>query len=179
MQNVRHVSVCLFVWLLQSRRNVMSQSSLSLVSSPKSPLSHSQRLLLELTPFLFAPLHSLPMCLCACKGESMKEEMALSSISLGAPSLSCHHSLAPGTQYSCRGTTLWGTFVSICLQFTVAPIQSSSAAVHATSQKGGERLVLGGSTEGNNREHVFMFGAARWVKFHRGVINLSFAILSR
>lgn len=60
------------------------------------------------------------MCLCVFRGGSEKE--MLSSISLGAPLLSCHHSLALGTQHSCRGTTLQGTFVSICLQFTVAPI---------------------------------------------------------
>lgn len=154
----------------------MSYSSLSLVSSLKSLLSHSQGLLLELTPFLFAPLHSVQMCLCVCKGES-ETEMVLSSISLGAPLLSCHHSLAPSTQHSCRGTTQWGTFVSICLQFTVAPIQSSSAAVHATSQRGGERLVLGGQ-ERASIEHMFKFRAVRWVIFHRGVINLSYMILS-
>lgn len=51
-------------------------------------------------------------------GGEMK--MVLSSILLGDPLLSCHHSLAPGTQYSCKGTTQHGTFVSICRQFTVA-----------------------------------------------------------
>lgn len=99
----------------------MSCSSLSLVSSLKSLLLHCQRLLLELTPFLFAPWPSVQMHLCVCKGES-EAKMVLSPISLGAPLLSCHHSLAPGTRHSCRGTTLWGTFVSICLQFRVAPI---------------------------------------------------------
>lgn len=113
---------------------MMSWSSLSLVSSLKSLLSHSQRLLLELTPFLFAPWPGVQMRLWVCKGES-EAKMVLSPISLGAPSLSCHRSLAPGTWHSCGGTTLWGTFVSICLQFKVAPIQSNSAAVHATSQK--------------------------------------------
>lgn len=107
----------------------MSCSKLSLVSSLKSPLSHSQRLLLELTFVLFAPWPGMQMCLCICEGES-EAKMVLSPISLGAPSLSCHHSLAPGTRHSCGGTTLWGTFVSICLQFKVAPIQSSGCACH-------------------------------------------------
>lgn len=120
-QILRLVSWCMHVWLQQSSANAMSYSGLSLVSSLKSLPSHSWRLLSELRPSLFAPLHGAQMCLCVCKGEG-ETEMALSSVCLGAPSLSCHHSLVPGTRHSCRGTTQWGTFVSICLQFTVAPI---------------------------------------------------------
>lgn len=65
----RHVLVCLFVWLPSSSGNVLCYSSLSLVSSLKSLLSHSSRPVLELTPLLFAPLHRLWVCL---RGEGVR-----------------------------------------------------------------------------------------------------------
>lgn len=129
--------------LLQSSGNVTSCSKLSLVSSLKSPPSQSQRLLLELTFVLFAPWPGMQMRLCICEGES-EAKMVLSPISLGAPLLSCHHSLAPGTRHSCGGNHSVGNVAFPSVSNSKWHLFRATA-VHATSQKTGQRHVLRGS----------------------------------
>lgn len=102
--------------------NVTSCSNPPLASSLKSLLSHSCRLLLELRPVLFVPLHSVQMCVRVCVEVRVRvEEMALSSCASGRP-------LAELSSLASTGNTaqLQGNHSAGNLRFHLSPIHSGT-----------------------------------------------------
>lgn len=108
------------------------------------------------------PICTFAKCVCVCVEVRVSvEETALSSPCVWAgPSLSCHHSLAPGTLHSCRGNHSAGN-----LRFHLSPIHSGTYLEQRCSchePEGRARLVFRrGGEQGVKRGRVstgHMFG---------------------
>lgn len=140
---------------------MLCYSCLSLVSSLKSPLSHSWRLVLELTPLLFAPLHSPCeyVCVCVVMGAWVRRRWCC-LLFLRVPLAEL--SSLPGTGYTAQ---LQGNHSAGNLRFHLSPIHSgtyleqlSGCACHEPQEERRKRLGLVGSREvGINRLHICVY----------------------